>query len=158
MNLDRLNRWLSLVANVGVLCGLVVLVLELNQNRATVRAQTRNEVAMGFIDLAGLAATNPELANVIRRGDSGEELTLDEQFQHRRFTLATYRYYENAHYQYRQGLYDEAEFTKQKEAWKSYAARSPGSVRVWCEVQGFFSPEFVADVGPSLGGEKCNGT
>jgi hypothetical protein len=112
---------------------------------------------MGFIELAGLAATNPQLANVMRRGDAGEELTPDEQLQHRRVTLATYRYYENVHYQYRQGLYDEVEFAGQKEAWKSYAARSPGSAHIWCEVRAFFSPEFVADVGPILGGEKCKG-
>jgi hypothetical protein len=157
MNLDRVNRWLSFLANVGVLCGLLLLVLELNQSRDMVRAQTRNDVAMGIVELMSLLATDPELANVARRGDAGEELSPDEQFRYRSFQVARYRYYENVHYQYRQGLYDEMEFAKQKEAWKSYAARSPGSARIWCEMRGFFSPEFVADVDLSLGGEKCKG-
>ena len=51
------------------------------------------------------------MASVIRRGDSGEELTPDElrQFQHR--SIALFRYLENLHCQYRQGLFDEAEFS-----------------------------------------------
>lgn len=37
MNIDRLNQWLSLLANVGVLVGLVFLIIELNQaNRIAV--------------------------------------------------------------------------------------------------------------------------
>lgn len=155
MNLDRLNRWLTLGANIGVLLGLLLLVLELNQGRDLMRAQTRNEIALGIIDLMSLSATNPQLANVLRRGDGGEELTPDEQFQYRRYWLATYRYYENAHYQYRQGLYDEVEFARQKEAWKSYAARAPGSIRIWCQVRSAFSPAFVSDMNPLLGGQEC---
>jgi hypothetical protein len=32
MNLDKLNRWLSLLANLGVLVGLIFLIAELNQS------------------------------------------------------------------------------------------------------------------------------
>jgi hypothetical protein len=39
MDIDRLNRWLTLVANVGVLIGLVVLIAELRQSSAIAEAQ-----------------------------------------------------------------------------------------------------------------------
>ena len=39
MDADRLNRWLSLGANVGVLVGIVLILTELNQNADLMRAQ-----------------------------------------------------------------------------------------------------------------------
>ena len=153
MNLDDLNRWLTLGANVGVLIGLLLLVFELNQNRDMIRAQTRNDIATGVMQLMALPAANPQLAAVVRRGDAGEELTPDEHFQYRRFQIATFRYYENAHYQYRQGMYDEAEFSKQKEAWRAYAKRSPGSIAVWCEMRSNFSTDFVHEMDATIIGE-----
>ena len=42
MESERLNRWLTLGANLGVLVGILLLVFELNQNRDLVRAQTEN--------------------------------------------------------------------------------------------------------------------
>lgn len=153
MNLDGVNRWLVLGANVGVILGLLLLAFELNQNREMMRAQTRNEIASGFLQLSGLPMANSQLANVIVRGDAEGELSADEYFQYRRFVIATYRYYENVHYQYRQGLYDEAEFSKQKEAWRSYASRAPGAVALWCELRTSFSAEFVEDMSAMITGD-----
>ena len=39
MESDRLNRWLTLGANIGVLVGLVVLIVEIGQNTEMMRAQ-----------------------------------------------------------------------------------------------------------------------
>ncbi len=105
------------------------------------------------MQLMALPAANPQLAAVVRRGDAREELTPDEHFQYRRFQIATFRYYENAHYQYRQGMYDEAEFSKQKEAWRAYAGRSPGSVTIWCEMRSNFSNDFVEEMDATIIGE-----
>ena len=77
MNTDRLNRWLTLDANNGVLIGIILLIVELDQNRNMVRAQTRNAIA-------------------------AEGLTPDERFQYGLRTVAWFRFFENVHYQYRQ--------------------------------------------------------
>lgn len=153
MNLDGLNRWLTLGANVAVLIGLLLLAFELSQNREMTRAQTRNEIATGFMQLMALPVENPQLAAVVRRGDADEELTPDEYLQYRRFQIMTFRFYENAHYQYRQGMYDEGEFSKQKEAWRAYAKRSPGSVAIWCEMRFSFSTDFVEEMDATIIGE-----
>ena len=39
MNTDRLNRWLTLAANLGVLAGLIVLIMEIRQSSAIAEAQ-----------------------------------------------------------------------------------------------------------------------
>ena len=39
MDADNLNKWLTLVANIGVVIGLVLLIYEIRQNSELVRAQ-----------------------------------------------------------------------------------------------------------------------
>jgi len=50
--MDRLNRWITLGANVGILIGLILVVYEIRQNSALVRAQIS---AAAFSDQKALA-------------------------------------------------------------------------------------------------------
>ena len=43
MNADRVNRWLTLGANIGVLIGIILLLVELDQNRVLARAQIHQD-------------------------------------------------------------------------------------------------------------------
>jgi len=43
MEFDRLNRWLALAANLGLLAGLIMVALQLNQTSELARAQLINE-------------------------------------------------------------------------------------------------------------------
>lgn len=52
MDMDRLNRWITLGANVGILIGLILVVYEIRQNSALVRAQIS---AVAFSDQKALA-------------------------------------------------------------------------------------------------------
>ena len=141
-----MHRWLTLGANLGVLVGILLLVVELNQNRTTMRAQTRSELSTGIVDLFVSVAENPELASLRRRADrEGEQLGPDEAYRYEILTRAFFRYWENVHYQYRQGLYDEIEFSRQREAWRSYAHESTALVQWWCTHRGGFSPQFAGE-------------
>jgi hypothetical protein len=62
MNQDRLDRWIGLGANVGVVLGLLLLIFQLHQNRSMMRAQTRNEMAMGIVTLLSMPSNNAQLA------------------------------------------------------------------------------------------------
>jgi hypothetical protein len=50
MDNDRVNRWLSLGANVGVLVGIVLILIELNQNSDLMRAQISQSRADNLIE------------------------------------------------------------------------------------------------------------
>lgn len=152
---DRFHRWLTLAANLGVLVGIILLVFELNQNRTMIRAQTRSALSTGIVDLFTAVAENPELASLRRRADAGEELTPDEKYRYEIITRAFFRYWENVHYQYRQGLYDDTEFSRQKEAWRDYALSSPALAGWWCTYRGEFSPEFAAEFDDLLPPGAC---
>jgi len=137
---------LTLGANVAVLAGIVLLIVELNQNREQTRAQTRHELAMGIVDLLQTPATNPQLADVLYRAKAGQPLTPAEQFQFELRTNALFRYWEDVHYQYRMGLYDDVEFRRQRDAWQASIAASPQGQAYWCRVRQLYSPEFMAEM------------
>ena len=48
MNLDRLNQWLSLGANVGVVVGFLLIAVQLNLNTEAIRLQNRLDFNRGF--------------------------------------------------------------------------------------------------------------
>ena len=153
MSGDRLNRLLTLGANVGALVGLLLVAVQLQQNRELMRAQIRHDLAMGIVDLLNTPAGNSQFASVLRRGDLGETLTPDEQFQFTLRTNALLRYWEDVHYQYRHGLFDEAEYLRQKEAWRAYLANSRGGLTYWCKVRTLYSPKFMAELNALLSHE-----
>ena len=146
MSKERLIQWIALAANCVTILGLVLVILQLRQNRSLMRAQVRHELASTIVDLLNSTANNSELASVVRRAGLGEKLTDDEQFQFRLRSNALLRYWEDVHYQYRLGLYDEVEYSRQKDAWKATFASSVGFVKYWSEVRSLYSPHFAAEI------------
>lgn len=155
MDPNQLNRWLTLGANVGVLVGIALLIVELDQNRDMMRAQTRHEIAAGIVDLLLVPASNQQLADLMYRAETGGELTPQEDFQFNMRTNALLRYWEDVHYQYRVGLYDEIEFSKQRDAWASALHRSKGMREYWCTVRILYSPEYMSEMNALLPEPGC---
>jgi hypothetical protein len=71
MDTNRLNRWLTLGANFGVLFGIILLIVELDQNRDMIRAQTRNDISQQITEFLSQIANNSELSNIKRRAEAG---------------------------------------------------------------------------------------
>jgi hypothetical protein len=81
MSKERLMQWIALAANGGTIVGLLMVIMQLQQNRTLMRAQVRHELASTIVDLLNSSASNSQLAGVLRRAGLGEQLTEDEQFQ-----------------------------------------------------------------------------
>ena len=156
MNSDRINRWLNLGGNAAVLIGLLLLVYELNQTRELTRAQMRSEISGGIYDLLAMTANNEQLADLMHRADTGAPLTEAEYFQYASRTRAMFRYFENVHYQYRVGLYDDSEFARQKLAWGNYMNGSARATEIWCAYQHVVSSEFAAELSGLLTENNCD--
>lgn len=146
MNGQSWTQWLTLAANGGVLVGLLLVLLQLRQNRDLMRAQVRHDLAEGIVDLLAAVAGNAQLAGVLRRGALGESLTPDERFQFEFRGNALFRYWEDVHYQFRQGLYDQVEYSSQKAAFRATLAGNVGLVAYWREVRALYSPRFAAEL------------
>jgi hypothetical protein len=146
MSKERLMQWIALAANGGTIIGLLMVIMQLQQNRTLMRAQVRHELATTIVELLNSSASNGQLAGVVRRAGLGEQLTEDEQFQFRLRSNALLRYWEDVHYQYRLGLYDEVEYERQKAAWKATFANSVGFAHYWSEVRTLYSPRFASEI------------
>ncbi len=151
-----LGQTLLLLGNAGVIIGILLLGYELNQNRDMMRAQTRNELSQGLIEILLELANDDEDASIYLRGSKGEDLTEVESERFRLFSIAQLRYHENVYYQYRNGLYDDSEYFAQRELWRNEVFNNKGMVDVWCPRRSGFSAEFVAEVGGLLTTYTCD--
>ncbi len=155
MTPDKVNRWLTLGANIGVLIGIILLVIELDQNREMIRAQTRNDISQQLASRLLTLASNSQLNNVTRRAAAGEELSADEERQAYLYTSSNLRDWENMHYQYRHGMFDEGEFEAEKTAWRFVINKNALFPRVWCVSRQNYSPDFVAEIESILNKDIC---
>ena len=155
MDPDRLNRWLTLGANIGVLIGIALLMVELNQNRDMMRAQTRHDLAMGIVELQHSAAESKELAEIMRKGAVGEELSPTEDMQNRLRLNALLRYWEDVHYQFRLGLYDETEYSRHREAIRRSFQENQSLVDHWCRTRPGYSADFASEMATLLRVDSC---
>lgn len=67
-----------------------------------------------------------------------------------------FRYFENVHYQYRVGLYDDSEFERQKLAWGNYMNGSARAPEIWCDYQHVVSIEFAVELNTLLDHDPCD--
>ena len=127
-----LGQAITILANIGVLVGILLLAYELHQNRQMMQAQSRSAIADGITDFLVNIGSNSELSELWAQGGAGT--TLDEA-QYRQFSVLMtgfLRYLEGAHYQYRNGLYEPDEFETQREQISRLFAL-PGYRRYWCD-------------------------
>lgn len=64
MNSDRLNKWLTLGANLGVLLGLAVLIFEIHQNNALMQAQIEESRSEALVAWRWQVVGNEVIAGV----------------------------------------------------------------------------------------------
>ena len=88
MNLDNLHKWLTLLANVGVVAGIFFLAFEIRQNEEMLDRQYElavvdsNSMARSrFTRIRELWLENPELRKIFNAGMSGAELDEFDELQ-----------------------------------------------------------------------------
>ena len=119
--MEKLNRWLTLIANLGVIAGLVFLIIEIDQNNNMMQAQTRSSISEAIIDNIQMGM-EPAIVSAYLKQESGESLSLEEEYLLDQATNATLRLWENTHYQYRMRLFDEDEFEADLAVWRDAIA------------------------------------
>jgi len=156
MNKLDLGQTANTLANVGVIIGIILLVFELDQNRDMMRAQTRNEISRGVVELLSSATTSVELAEAWAKARQGETLNPAQAVMLEAFSESIFRYWENVHYQYRQGLYDEEEFSKHLDTIIGLVSRDAALMKWWCGNHPIYSAAFAEDLNQLLDLKMCN--
>lgn len=156
MESDRLNRWLTLGANLAVLLGIALLVLELRQNQDVMRAQTRNDITQGELTLLLSTAENRELAEIVVRANNGEELTPVERLRNGLRSESVFRLWQNVHFQGRNGTYDEEEFEKHLDTMEMVLDSNPGLVAYWCVNREIYPVAFKNEISGLIPPNSCH--
>lgn len=148
VNADKLNKWLALIANVAVVAGIVFLALELNQNSRMMKTQTRNAITESILNFQFNAETSGLREIAYRANTDLSSLSADEKQKVFQLYVSNLRLWENIHYQYRNGVFDEDEFAAERNSWRALGERTPLLRSVYCQVKqrGSLSPAFVVEM------------
>ena len=114
MNLDSTNRWLTLVANIGVLAGIIFLAYELQQNTVATQLEAASNFNASFSEIELFIAGSPEFAELLSRGREGEEITGADQLRLLVFYNQVLRQWQFTHFQYMSGAMDEDNWQAQR--------------------------------------------
>lgn len=82
MNFDHLNRWLTLIANVGVLIGIVFLAREIDQSNRIAERDGRSELVSNELEFQSTLIENPDrTALMVKLRNKGGEYSPEEVFE-----------------------------------------------------------------------------
>ena len=108
--MEKLNQWLTLAANLGVIAGLIFLGLEIQQNTISTRMAARENATQGHIDYLGYLLDNTVLARANEKLSNNQPVDNLEGNQMRIFLQMRWRHYERVYYQYRNDLISDQEW------------------------------------------------
>ena len=142
MNLDKLNKWLTLFANIGVLAGIVFLSIEISQNNLLLESEARmnqgENVKEGYSDIF----LNYELASLLAKVKRGEALDETAKIQldaYQKFQLLEMQFqYE----QFRSGALDQINLPAWKTIFNGYTI-SPPLIDAWEMNKHTMRPDFM---------------
>ena len=146
MNFDNLNKWLTLLANIGVIAGIVFLSVELQQNNKLLESQARlNELEASTARIQ-VSLNNPELAHLNFKATSGENLTPEEENLYFDYALYTMRHWMWEYEEYIDGSLPLVSVG----TWRRQASYSPVWRRAWESTMGREDSEFTQFVNENV--------
>jgi hypothetical protein len=151
MEFDRLNRWLALAANLGLLAGLIMVVLQLNQTSELARAQLINEGNITESQVwAGLMGEDPAEA-IAKSIENPSEMTFADFMVVDAYLYTGMNIFHRNYKLAREGIFDATDW---QQAIDSLGTWFLGNAfgRAWWdeEARHFFEPEFVAYIDQHL--------
>jgi hypothetical protein len=152
MNLNKVNHWLTLLANIGVLAGIVFLAIEIRQSGDAVTAQMQDSIADGFIALNMATINDPQVGVTWVIGlNEPDRLSDAEAIRFSMLMRALFNQFIRVHGLYRTGLLEESD-------WALYAREaatimsSPGGKLHWAGNE--MNPDVRADIERYSGQEQ----
>ncbi len=136
-----LGQSLTILANLGVIAGIVFLGYELRQNQVVVQAQTRNEITRMFVDTER-ADISGEMIEIIIRKENGEELSAADEARTRIWADIWLTLFENLDYHRREGLYQQEEYEAQYRELESWINSTDSFREQFCEYRFEYTVSF----------------
>jgi hypothetical protein len=142
-----LGQTIGIVANIGVIVGIVFLTLEIRQNNLLMRSQTRSQISQSISDMLLRSVNSDYFAELVDPEELEEQGESAVRF--RVFQMANFRIWENVYYQWRNGLYEDSEYEAEKQIWETNV-NLPSIRRVYCGFHSALSAGFEAEMNALL--------
>ncbi len=107
MNMDRASQVFTLVTNIAVLLGILLLLYELQQTNNLAKTSAQQEIAHDLYTTPLAIATDEGLAEALYLFNSGQETTPIQEQRLKTLAYATNAIYDNIYFQYRQDMVTE---------------------------------------------------
>ena len=155
MDSDRLNRWLTLGANIAVLVGILFLAAEISQNTDMMRTQihqSRAELSMNEAASWYNSPYIPDLLAKLRRGDELSEVEL-ERYDY--LLRGLHRNLDNQMRQFREGFLGDNTPRSVRQGLMAEIVPIKAARENWARTKGSFSDEYI-DLVDSILAENPN--
>lgn len=140
MNSDRLNRWLTLGANVGVIAGIIFLGFELRQNNQLLVEQARYSMLENQKQWAYFVSAANNVSDTVMSPDDHSELSKTDKIRRAELIGTLLFMWQWEYEQSQSNLFGESDVSVEayKHGWRNYHI-----AEVWPEIRGWYSDEFV---------------
>ena len=146
MKISAINEGVSLIANIGVIASIVFLGLEMQQNTAMMKSQTRNSIVENQLTFYESIIDNYDFARI--ESEFRADPDIDpyptgslERFQYALYVASQLRMWENEFYQYQIGLFDSDEFEARTNLWR-VNINHPQKLASWRISENNYAPDF----------------
>jgi len=149
MNLDQINKWLMLVANLGVVAGFVMLAVQLQQNTAAIRLQTLSTLSSSWVQAESSFTGDTVHLATAKAMYHPSEITPAEMSQVWGYVNMYVNSALNTWYAFEAGHADEGDWAQAKVSAKSALDFAVGHV-IWTHEKSAYPPRFVAEIDAAL--------
>jgi len=155
MNIEKWDKWISIVTNLGVIGGILFLAIELQQNSNQLAAQARyTQFEMQSYDFNRAIFENADLANILIKAENQQSLSEVEALVLNRYNLQIIRNLEFEFMESRRGLIDPNQISLDR--WARMFNGSPGLLDVWEMRSAIWQDEFRAALNDALSRNSTN--
>ena len=144
MRFESTSRWLTLLANFGVLLGIVVLVYEIRQNTVATELEVAATFESTLAEAELFIAGDPDFAELLAKGIDGENISRVDQLRLTAFYRRILRSWQFIHYQYLTGALEEYLWLGQREGLRHTFLADQGLRESWRANKGRYSDQFNA--------------
>jgi hypothetical protein len=146
MNSEKINSWLSLAANIGVVVGLLLLIVEINQNTEMMRSQMNQLRADSAMSQQHAYFNSEHLPAIMTKISNREELTPEENRRYRSYFRSFHRGQDNNLWQYNQGFLGENIPRSVEGAVRGIVGMNEFTLATWDAQKHGYTDEYVAFV------------
>ncbi len=137
----ELGQTIGIIANLGVIAGIVFLAVELRQNNDLLAAQSRAERLTVRTDWINALYRDDQLADLIVRAQRNEELTEAEEFRIENLGERLFTAFEYVYGEVQRGMIDEN--AALAESWRRELQDLPRTLETWEQAKSALNSDFV---------------